>query len=200
MNPESTFSAARQRLLGDEIVLEAIEAAESAAAVALNTSREASPLVSSSSAGQKESASYHWILNPAIDLFFCCGGMLWLLVGAYYTLGLKLEATTILTLSILGNVLTSDTHQPATLFRVYGSPRTRRQVGTIVTLFGLLVIGLAAAGLFSKSITGILLKITLAWSFHHLLAQVYGIFLIYCYKRQYILSKNEKQSLSYLIY
>ncbi len=138
---------------------------------------------------------YRWILHPAIDLFFCCGGLFWLLLIAAFVLHIKLDIQTALVLNILGNILFTDTHQPATLFRVYGSERTRKSVGVMVTLWGALVLSLCGTALFSPLLLGVLLLITFSWAHQHLMAQVYGVSLIYCYKREYIMNNQEKQSL-----
>jgi hypothetical protein len=182
MTDSSLFNA-RKALVGDEIVDEAL----SSAARASNTVRAGG------------TAPYPWILHPVIDILFVCGGLLWLGVAGYYAFGMHIDARTALCLTIVCNLVTTHIHQPATLFRVYKSPRTRKQVGKIVTLWGVVVIALAISGLFSQTLTSFLLLATFAWSNQHLLAQSYGIVLIYCYKRNYILSKSEKQSLVMLI-
>ncbi|HEY9716197.1 MAG TPA: hypothetical protein V6C69_01905 [Trichormus sp.] len=183
MTHDSGFFNARKALVGDEIVDDAI----SSAARGANTPKAGG------------TAPYPWILHPVIDILFVCGGLMWLAIGAYFALNLHLDASTALVLTILCNLVTSQVHQPATLYRVYKSPRTRKQVGKVVTIWGVVVIALATQALFSPTFTGFLLLATLVWSLQHLLAQSYGIVLIYCYKRNYILSKYEKQSLIWLI-
>jgi hypothetical protein len=183
MTHDSGFFNARKPLLGDEIVDDAISSAASGA----NTVKAGG------------TAPYPWILHPVIDILFVCGGLLWLGIAGYYTFGMHIDARTALCLGLLCSLFTTTMHQPATLFRVYKSPRTRKQVGKIVTLWGVVVIALAIPGLFSQTFTSFLLLATFAWSNQHLLAQSYGIVLIYCYKRNYILSKSEKQSLLMVI-
>jgi hypothetical protein len=139
-------------------------------------------------------------MNPAIDMVLVCGGFFWFLAACYLVVGVKLDPQTALLLSIAGNVFFTDAHQPATLYRVYSCARTRKQVGVPVTAWGVLVIALGGAALFSGPFTSLLLNITVAWSMQHLLAQSYGISLIYCYKRQYFMTEREKQSLWLLIH
>jgi len=134
-------------------------------------------------------------MNPAIDMVLVCGGLFWFLAACYLVVRVKLDPQTALLLSIAGNVLFTDAHQPATLYRVYNCPRTRKQVGIAVTLWGLFSLALGGAALFSAPFTSVLLTVTVAWSMQHLLAQSYGIALIYCYKRQYYMTEREKQSL-----
>jgi hypothetical protein len=182
MNFRSVLAGADQAPAGDEIMLQAVSQAARA------------------STEKASSAPYPWILHPVMDLFFCCGGFLWIIVGVYLFSGVKMAATTALMLGIFSNVFGTDMHISATWMRVYGSSRTRKQVGVRVTIAGVLLLVLSAALLFSTPLTRLVLNLTLVLSWQHILAQVYGIVLIYCYKRQYIMSNREKQSLQFLIH
>src|SRR5271170_5208766 len=135
---------------------------------------------------------YPWILHPLIDSLFCCGGALWLLlfvvlVGFRADMQSGWAGISLLLVNVLGQVFFADAHQPATLWRVYVSKRTRESVGTFVTVCGIIAFALGIAGLFSQSFTAGLVKVTLAWSIQHLLAQAFGVSLIYCYKRKYFM-------------
>jgi len=143
---------------------------------------------------QSKTAPYPWILHPVIDILFCCGGLLWLLLIPLFA-GLKVDANLALFGFIMLNVLFSDTHQPATLFRVYASARTRAKVGIPITVAAVIVIALGAAALFSVPMAIIGLRVTFTWAVQHVMAQVYGVALIYCYKRQYIMTNGEKRTL-----
>lgn len=154
--------------------------------------------------GSKEScapapAPYPWIMNPAIDMLFVCGGMFWLLI-AFLTfcptspnLYGSSSAFWLALLGILGIQIFVDPHQPATLFRVYASRSTKSQLGKRVTLFGVIAIFLALIMLFYPPVIGVFLQVIFAWGVQHWLAQAYGIALIYCYKRQYKLSRVERE-------
>ncbi|HEY9756972.1 MAG TPA: hypothetical protein V6C97_17535 [Oculatellaceae cyanobacterium] len=155
------------------------------------------------SPAQAKQAPYPWILHPVIDSLFCCGGILWLLLfavlaGFHAGLDCGPAGVTLLLLNGLGQVFFADAHQPATLWRVYLSPRTRQSVGAFVTICGITTLALGAFGLYNASFTAGLVVVTLAWSIQHLLAQAYGVSLIYCYKRGYMMSNNERQIFYYL--
>ena len=94
--------------------------------------------------------------------------------------------------SIFGLYFFGNTHQPATLFRVYGSKVTRDSLGKPVTVLGAIALAIGACMLIVPSTAMFFLKITLAWGIQHQLAQSYGIALVYCYKRRYYLNKAEK--------
>jgi hypothetical protein len=152
---------------------------------------------------QKKETPYPWILHPVIDILFCCGGALWLLLfavlaGFHAGLDCGPAGVTLLLINGLGQVFFADAHQPATLWRVYMSPRTRQTVGAFVTICGIATLGMGVFGLYHASFTAGLVVVTLAWSIQHLLAQAYGVSLIYCYKRGYMMSNNERQIFYYL--
>lgn len=142
---------------------------------------------------------YKWIMGPTIDMLFVCGGFFWIVVAALYLTNFEVNlygsptAFSLATISIIGLQLMGDAHQPATLFRVYGSKTTRDKLGIPVTLIGVFALAIGLCAFFVSSTTMLLLKIILAWGIQHQLAQSYGIGLVYCYKRKYYLNKNEKQ-------
>ncbi|MFN8551548.1 MAG: hypothetical protein U0103_08680 [Candidatus Obscuribacterales bacterium] len=142
---------------------------------------------------------YEWIMGPTIDMLFVCGGFFWIIVAALYLTNFDVNlygsptAFSLATVSIIGLQLLGDAHQPATLFRVYGSKTTRDKLGVPVTLIGVFALAVGLCAFFVSSSTMLLLKIILAWGIQHQLAQSYGIALVYCYKRKYYLTKNEKQ-------
>lgn len=138
-------------------------------------------------------------MGPTIDMLFVCGGFFWITVAALYLTNFEVNlygspaAFSLATISIIGLQLMGDAHQPATLFRVYGSKTTRDKLAIPVTLIGVLAIAVGLCAFFVSSTSMLLLKIILAWGIQHQLAQSYGIALVYCYKRKYYLNKNEKQ-------
>lgn len=143
---------------------------------------------------------YPWILHPVIDLLFCCGGFLCMLLALVIASGIAAEADMqtsyvgmgLIYLNLAGQFLISASHQPATLWRVYLSPRTRKSIGGFVAFTALLLAVCGIFGLYNRDFTGILVRLTLAWSVQHTLAQAYGVSLIYCMKRKYMLSKGER--------
>lgn len=154
-------------------------------------------------AGKAEEVShdpYPWIIGPTIDLLFCCGGFLCLLLVVIAASGIARESDMqnswlgigLLYLNIIGQFVISASHQPATLWRVYVSKRTRDTIGPYVTASGVLFLVLGIYGLFNPVFTGYMVRLTLAWSIQHTLAQAYGVSLIYCLKRKYQLTKQER--------
>lgn len=151
------------------------------------------------------SEPYQWIMSPTIDLLFVCGGFFWIIVAALYLTNFEVNlygsptAFSLATISILGLQLMGDAHQPATLFRVYGSKTTRDSLGVKVAIIGVLAVAVGLCAFFVTSTTTLLLKIILAWGIQHQLAQSYGIALVYCYKRKYYLNKNEKNVMFWMV-
>lgn len=149
---------------------------------------------------------YPWILNPTVDLLFVCGGAFWLLF-----LGLSLTnfgygydgnttAQCFFALSVIGLHIFGDGHQPATLFRVYGSKVTRDAIGKPVAVIAFISLLCGLSTLFIPATTTFFIKVVLAWGFQHQLAQSYGIALVYCYKRKYYLNALEKKIMSIMVH
>ncbi len=131
---------------------------------------------------------YPWILHPVLDLLFCCGGVLGILLIVIFLSGTITEQSrmlgsgmgySLLLVNTLGQFLIASAHQPATLWRVYLSKGTRESVGGFVTICGIIALALGLIGLFNRDFTACLVRITLAWSVQHTLAQAYGVSLIY---------------------
>lgn len=148
---------------------------------------------------------YPWILNPTIDLLFACGGVFWL---AYLGLSLSnfgygydgnVTAQCFFALSVIGLHIFGDGHQPATLFRVYGSKITRDAIGKPVAAIAFVSLLAGLSTLLIPATTAFFIKLVLAWGFQHQLAQSYGIALIYCYKRKYYLNNVEKKIMKAMV-
>lgn len=152
-----------------------------------------SPLTSPSSSG--------WIINPTIDLLFCCGGLVWtLFLLHWFFIGATPDGNNPLVqalalLAVVGTHALSETHTAATLVRVYRSPESINQYSTYTKWAALTCGALALAGLFIEGLTPILAKVYLIWVVQHFTAQTYGLSLVYCYKRGYMLSGYEKRLL-----
>jgi hypothetical protein len=149
-------------------------------------------------------ATHTWILSPTIDILFACGGLIWLayglaLLGIQPQLGAGLLAASFWWAAKFGAIVFSNAHQPATLWRVYLSPRTRKACGKIVTFWAILTIALYAASVRIPGVVEVFLKVIFFWGIQHSLAQAYGVSLIYCYKRRYFLNDFEKRSLFWMI-
>jgi hypothetical protein len=157
----------------------------------------------------QSSGPYPWILNPSIDLMLCCGGAFWLFflifrLGHFSTF---LGSTNggpaslgLMALAVFGLHFFGDSHFPATVFRVYGSPSTRAALGKPGAIIILLAIGIS---LLAFTVPGLIIpiaKFNLLWAIQHQLAQAYGISLLYCYKRKYYLNDKEKFVMQGLVY
>lgn len=149
---------------------------------------------------------YGWILHPVIDLLFCCGGLLWILAGVHSVFhwdqlsandGAGLLSGSLITL--FGTLALSDTHNAATLVRIYGSPgigKTQPLLGP----WGLAAfLVLAAASMFLHPILVLMAKIYLILIAQHVTAQAYGITLIYCAKRKYTMTAIERTLLKFVL-
>ena len=140
-----------------------------------------------------------WIVNPAIDLLFCCGGLVWILFAVHFAFAQHLTGGPLvasLALSaVIGTHVLGETHTVATLTRVYKSKETRTQFALYTNWAALALSALALAGMFIPGVTPILAKIYLIWVAQHFTAQSYGLALLYCYKSNYFLSAKEKNVL-----
>ncbi len=139
---------------------------------------------------------FGWILHPAIDLLFVCGGLSWLFFAVQFFVAkptmsyplLQILAFTVL----IGAHMLSETHTVATLVRAYGKPEERRRLSIYTEWGGLACLALLFAGLFVKGFTPIMAKVYLLWVVQHFTAQSYGLALLYCLKRGYKLENWEK--------
>jgi hypothetical protein len=141
-----------------------------------------------------------WILNPAIDLMFCCGGLLWLFFLFHNVVPLLPgdQIGLLLLVSVAGTHILSETHTAATLVRLHSSVDTQKHLRSYVKYVSIICALIAIVGLATPALTPILAKIYFVWIVQHFMAQSYGITLIYCYKRNYSLSNIERKILKFL--
>jgi len=142
-----------------------------------------------------------WLFNPVIDLLFCCGGLVWILVVLHYLVAPQAfqsgpNAVDIIPLlSTIGTILLSDTHNAATLFRLYGSKDMRRKHSWIAYAGGGAALAFMTLLLFSPSILSLSARIYLLVVVYHVLAQLYGLTLMYCRMQGYDLNNSERRIL-----
>lgn len=180
---------------------------KSAKLVPLNIVAPASPFCNAPESAQspqskpEKTAPYAWILSPAIDLFFCCGGLLWIvfLVSALAKSSLPAANTGLILLGIAGIHLLSETHTAATLERLHQSEPTRKALSNFGLIASAVCVVLAIAALVTPGLPAIFAKIYLIWIVQHFMAQTYGIALIYCYKRNYLMNLWEKRIFKFAI-
>lgn len=146
-----------------------------------------------------ESSNYAWILHPAIDILFVCGGITWLLFAVHFFIA-KPTMNSVLLQSLgfavlIATHLLSETHTVATLVRAYKNGEERRRLSLYTEWGALACLALFFLGLFVNGFTPILAKVYLLWVVHHFSAQSYGLALLYCLKRKYDLASWEKKIL-----
>ncbi len=144
---------------------------------------------------QKKTVPYNWILNPTVDLIFCCGGLLWLMYLANLVFGSHLPMANgpLILLTVAGTHILSETHTASTLERLHQSEPTRKALSNFGLIASVVCFLLAVASLVTPGLPAIFAKIYLLWIVQHFMAQSYGIALIYCYKRNYIMNLWEKR-------
>lgn len=153
----------------------------------------------------KEQPNYGWILNPVLDILFACGGLLALVylfieVGDVIPgLSTGLLAATLWWVTKIGLIVFSWGHQPATLMRVYCSRLTGSTLVRITTLWGVLTLLMAFPLVTVPGFINVFLKLITIWLVQHVLAQAYGVALLYCYKRNYILNTFEKDTFHWMM-
>ena len=131
-------------------------------------------------------SSRKWLFNPFADLLFCCGGLTWLLVGIHYVFNPASfqsgpNAKELIPLiTAMGTILLSDTHNAATLFRLYGSERLRQKHGGLAWSGAFIAAFLSLSLLCSPVLLSICARIYLILVVYHVLAQIYGLCMMYC--------------------
>src|SRR5271170_3885231 len=105
---------------------------------------------------------FGWILHPAIDLLFCCGGLVWLLFAFHYFYVLPAKNEVFIGLLslvvILATHILSETHTSATLLRAYKDEETRNRYSLYTRWGAFLCVVLLAAGLLVKGFTPIMAR------------------------------------------
>lgn len=143
-----------------------------------------------------EGTSFGWILHPALDLLFVCGGITWALFALHYFIAKPMMSEPLLQVLafavLIGAHLLSETHTVATLVRAYGNAQERRRLSLYTEWGGLACLTLLFAGLFIKGFTPVMAKVYLLWVVQHFTAQSYGLALLYCLKRGYKLNRADK--------
>lgn len=161
------------------------------------------PFASSSRDTSADTGYYGWVMHPVIDLLLVCGGLIWLFAALMAT-GLipamnNPTGPFITTVTVACLIVFTMPHQMATYLRVFNSKLTRDKLGKAVIILGLVCIGMGLMVTSSPYWASIIGRFTLGFSFQHFFAQAYGIALLYCYKRGFMLSKLEKDTLFWLV-
>ncbi|MBS1994494.1 MAG: hypothetical protein JSS83_28470 [Cyanobacteria bacterium SZAS LIN-3] len=138
-----------------------------------------------------------YLVNPVFDIFFVCGGLALSLIAvcAYFfaaDMDHMQQLSPMVLLSVIGTYLFSSPHSAATLFRLYGEKPNRQKFkfvawGLPAILVGAFAVALRVPALATLEAT---LYILLIW--HHVMAQCYGIAMMYCARAGLRLSEGEK--------
>lgn len=148
------------------------------------------------------SKPYPWIVHPVFDYLLVFGGLVWILLVVQYvyfgwsepeTLRQQhpLQVQIFLTLIFLGSYLFADTHTAATYMRLYENKESRRQFHFYTKILPFFSLALFACALAKPAVAGTCVYIHAMWVYQHYTAQSFGMALIYCYKRGYIMTKLE---------
>jgi hypothetical protein len=157
-----------------------------------------------------------WIVSPTIDFFFVCGGIVWLLCGLHLMYAgwhpyevmygtIKSPAANaavskaLIIVSMIGVYFFADTHTAATYMRVYATPESRKQFKLYGTYLPWVSLLLFIGAMCYQPMASCVVYIHLMWVFQHYTSQSYGIALIYCYKRGYMMSKLERDVFKYML-
>lgn len=162
---------------------------------------------------------YAWIVNPWFDVLFIFGGALWIFFAIHYLtfgwnnpepdelVGPALAVnTSLMILGVLGQHFFADAHTVATYMRIYATPESRKTFKLYAYYLPFCSLALLTMSFIWKEVAGLVIYIHMMWVFQHYVGQCYGVGLIYCYKRNYIMTKFEREvfrwfmhSLSYVI-
>jgi hypothetical protein len=144
--------------------------------------------------------SQPWLVSPIMDVFLCCGGLMWLLLllrSQLHVDNQELADSLFSSFAILTTHALSDTHTAATLVKVAkNTDRYPFKSWPVALPLAIAVFTLIGA-LFFDNILSIFLRLYLVLIIHHYCRQSYGVMLIYCSRASsYCISYGTKSALS----
>lgn len=163
---------------------------------------------------QKSTASdkpYPYIISPVIDFVFIYGGAFWVMFILHVVLfgfnagnlaNLRFHAGDAidwgvsqwwLLMAMITPVLINNTHTWATYMRIYGSAEDRERFKFYGQYLIWLPLVLFTASLIYPPLQGWIIYVHMGWVFQHYTSQTYGVGLIYCYKRGYVMNDRDKK-------
>lgn len=155
------------------------------------------------------SGPYPWIISPIFDFIFVFGGgAIALLVLNYVYLGWRVPdgvmtspaAWWLMTVGFLSQHIFADSHNSATYLRIWGSDEDRARFKFHRTWLAYSTIPMFIMGLTIPGLVGAFVYIYLITVYWHYVAQAFGIALIYCYKRGYMLNNMEKEIFRWFLF
>lgn len=162
----------------------------------------------SDDSSRQTSRPYPWIIGPAIDYLFVCGGAVWIVVLINYLLigtEMPLIKDNPRHMVLLGILYVTqhvffDAHNIATHWRLWGSPEDREAFKFYRTWLLYAAFGIFILAFVVRELIGALIFLYVVVVFWHYAMQSYGIAMIYFAKRNYILTGREKEIFRVLMY
>lgn len=144
---------------------------------------------------QSATAPRRWLVNPAIDLLFCCGGAVWIAGWIYVQATASFDRGIVDFYAIQSLVLMhffSNPHTSATWVRIYGDRSEYNRFHVYAVWIALAMCALGCAALFLPGWPAALVNVYLLWVVIHYNAQVFGIAMLYCGRWGYRFSPFER--------
>jgi len=138
-----------------------------------------------------------YLVNPAFDLLFICGGLVLVLSVAWlWTNGTSIaqtqQSTAWVAFSLFATYMLSGPHTGATLVRLYGERDSRNSFRLVAYVLPALLVLATVAGLLVPTVAKIGAVLYLLLVIHHYMAQSYGIAMMYCARSGIKLSERDK--------
>jgi hypothetical protein len=94
----------------------------------------------------------------------------------------------------------ADTHTAATYMRIYATKESRKRFKLYTNYLPFVSLALFAGAMAYQPMASVVVYIHLMWVYQHYTSQTYGISLIYCYKRGYLMSARERLVFKYMFF
>lgn len=153
-----------------------------------------------------ERAAPPWFINCPIDLLFCCGGLLWIVVAftsyhlhsASWALNLQYKAASLLTLA--GTYFITFPHHAATWVRIYCHRDAIKKYRGCAILLPIAILPLFMIAAIRPDVIPWYVRISAIWNVQHWVAQSYGISCVYMMRAKIELSSKDKSVLRVMCY
>jgi hypothetical protein len=138
-----------------------------------------------------------YLYHPAVDLWLVCGGWLVVLAGLNYWLtgGIVQQETippAMRAIVLVGTYLISQPHSVATLFKLYGEKTTAKRHSLVSYLLPAILALALLTALKIPELAQLEATLYVALAIHHIMAQCYGIALMYCARAGLRLTQLER--------
>ena len=142
-----------------------------------------------------------YLFHPLIDLGLVCGGWLFLMVAVNYFLsGQQFSSQSTIPdgmrlLALLGTYVIAQPHTAATFYKLYGEKESIKKHSFVALVLPLLMIALLLLALLVPVVARLCATAYVGLALHHVMAQCYGITLMYCARAKINLSGLERRLL-----